>query len=83
MRKIILLGANWCPITKATKKLFKELKKELMFDYEYIDVNTDEGKKFVDKFSVTDVPKTIVEDKIIFHGQPPKDKLIQLINEKN
>lgn len=83
MRKIILLGANWCPITQATKKLFEELKKEFMFDYEYIDIDTEEGKKLVDKFSVTDVPKTIVGDKIIFHGQPSRDKLIQLINEKD
>ncbi len=79
MSKIILLGANWCPVTQDAKKLFQSLKEEPGLNYEYVDIDTDKGKKLVDKFSVTDVPKTIVEDKIIFHGEPPKDKLIQLI----
>ncbi|HDZ86964.1 hypothetical protein LCGC14_1446800 [marine sediment metagenome] len=81
MSKIILLGANWCPVTQDAKNLFKSLKGEPGLNYEYVDIDSDKGKKLVDKFSVTDVPKTIVEDKIIFHGEPPKDKLIQLINK--
>ncbi len=79
MSKIILLGADWCPITQAAQKLFAEIKK---FDYEYIDIDTNRGEKLVDQFLVTDVPKTIAKDRIIFHGLPPKKKLIQLINQE-
>lgn len=83
MDKIILLGANWCPITKETKELFEELKKESPdFDYQYIDINSDEGKELVNKFSVTDVPKTIYKNKIIFHGLPQKEKLMDLMTSR-
>jgi thiol-disulfide isomerase/thioredoxin len=83
MSRIILLGADWCPVTQAAKKLFDELKDDVGFDYEYVDIESDKGKRLVDKFSVTDVPKAIAGDKIIFHGMPPKDKLIRFIKGKN
>lgn len=80
MGKLILLGASWCPITKATKELFEEIKKEKPdFDYQYIDIDSEEGQKLVEKFSVTDVPKTILGDKIIFHGLPKKEELMRLL----
>lgn len=79
MGKVILLGANWCPITKQTKALFEKLKKETDFNYEYIDIDSNEGKELVKKLSVTDVPKIIYQDKIIFHGLPQKEELMKLM----
>ena len=80
MTKLILLGASWCPITKATRELFEEIKKEKPgFDYQYVDIDSEKGKELVEKFSVTDVPKTILNDKIIFHGLPPKEKILELL----
>lgn len=78
MSKVILLGANWCPITQQTKELFGKLKKETDFDYEYIDIDSNKGKELAKKFSITDVPKIIYQDKIIFHGLPKKEELIKL-----
>lgn len=80
MNKIILLGASWCPVTKQTRKLFDQLKKEKPdFDYQYIDIDSDKGKELVKKFSITDVPKIIYQGKIIFHGLPKKEELIKLM----
>ena len=81
MRKFILLGASWCPVTKATLELFEEIKKERPgFDYQYVDIDSEKGKELVEKFLVTDVPKIILEDKIIFHGLPKKEKILELFN---
>lgn len=83
MNKLILLGASWCPITKQTHELFDKLKKEKPnFDYQYIEIDSEQGKELVKKFSITDVPKTIYQDKIIFHGLPEKEKLLELIKRK-
>lgn len=80
MNKVILLGASWCPVTKNTKELFGQLKIERPdFDYKYIDIDSDKGKELVKKFFITDVPKTIYQDKIIFHGLPLKEELIKLM----
>lgn len=79
MSKVILLGASWCPITKQTKELFEKLKEEVGFDYEYIDIDLEKGKELTEKFSITDVPKIIYQDKIIFHGLPKKEGLIKLM----
>lgn len=84
MNKLILLGANWCPVTKEAREFFDGFKKEKSnFDYEYIDIDSSEGKELVKKFSVTDVPKIIYQDKIVFHGLPSKEKLIKLVNGYN
>lgn len=81
MIKVILLGANWCPVTKETRKLFDGIKKEMSnFDYEYADIESENGKLLVRNFSVTDVPKTIFRGEIIFHGLPPREKLSEFIN---
>lgn len=80
MPKLVLLGASWCPVTKATQELFEEIKKERPdFDYDYIDIDSETGKKLVNDFSVTDIPKTIFQDRIIFHGLPSKEKLPEFI----
>lgn len=82
MNKLILLGASWCPVTKQTRELFDQLKKEEPnFDYQYIDINSKEGKELVDKFFVTDVPKTIYQNKIVFHGKPPPQEVIKLLKK--
>lgn len=81
-KKLILLGANWCPVTKTAKELFENIKKEeSAFDYEYIDIDSAKGKELVNRFSITDVPKIIFQDKIIFYGLPVKDKLLQVFKE--
>lgn len=80
MSKPVLLGASWCPVTKETQELFEEIKKERPdFDYEYIDIDSKEGKLLVEKFSVTDIPKTIFKDKIVFHGLPSKGKFVEML----
>ena len=82
MDKIILLGASWCPITKEARELFDGLKKEMPnFDYEYIDIDSEGGKELVKKLSVTDVPKIIIDNKIIFHGNPSHEELIKLLKK--
>lgn len=80
MSKIILLGASWCPITKQTKELFEKLKAEMDFNYEYIDINSENGRGLVKRFNITDVPKIIYQDKIIFHGLPSENKLLKILN---
>lgn len=84
MLKLVLLGASWCPVTKETKELFDGLKKEdFNFDYEYIDISSEKGKLLVNNFSVTDIPKTIFQDKIIFHGLPSKEKTLEFIKNSS
>ena len=73
MKKSILLVANWCPVAKATRELFEKIKREKAdFNYEYVDIDSEKDRKLVENFSVTDIPKTIFQDKIIFHGLPKK-----------
>lgn len=81
MNKLILLGASWCPVTKETRELFEKIKKERPdFDYEYVDIDSGEGKSLVKNFSVTDIPKTIFQGEIIFHGLPDREKLLEFID---
>lgn len=83
MKELILLGANWCPVTKTTKELFASIKKEYSdFDYQYIDIDSEKGKALVSRFSVTDVPKTIFQDKIVFHGLPKRDMILRFLKNK-
>lgn len=79
MVKITLVGASWCPITKETRKLWEGLKEEYDFDYEYVDIETEEGEEMIKRFSITSVPKTIVKDRIVFHGLPEREEAIEVV----
>lgn len=83
MERVILLGANWCPVTKATQQLFEIIRKEKPdFNYEYIEIDSEKGKELVDKFSVISIPKVIFQGKIIFHGLPPKENILAVWKER-
>lgn len=80
MKKIILIGTDWCPVTKEAKKFWQGFKEEYRFEYEYINIESEEGKKLVQKYSITSVPKTLVENRIVFDGVPDRKKAAKLLN---
>lgn len=79
MKKITLIGASWCPVTTQAKKFWEDLRRENDFDYEFIDIQSKEGKKLVKKYSIVSIPKTIIDSKIVFHGVPEKKEAERLI----
>lgn len=74
MVKIILVTAQWCHFCPTAKQVWKELKEKFDFEYEEVDLDTPEGEKLVEKFSIASVPTTIIDDKIVFVGVPDRDK---------
>lgn len=81
MVKVILVTAKWCHFCPTAKKLWKDMKNEYDFEYEEIDIDTQEGEKMVDKYSISSVPTTIIDDEIAFMGIPEKNKVIELLEK--
>lgn len=83
MPKLILLGADWCPVTKASRELFETIRKEKPdFHYEYIEISSEKGRELVNRFSITSIPKVIFQEKIIFHGLPKKENILAVWKER-
>lgn len=81
MVKVILVTSNWCHFCPTTKKLWKDIKLDHDFEYEEIDFDSPEGENIVDKYSISSVPTTIINDKIAFVGIPDKDKAIKALQD--
>lgn len=81
MKKITLIGASWCPVTAQAKKFWQGMQRRYVFDYEFIDIESEKGKDLVKKHSIVAIPKTIVGDEIVFHGVPEERKAERLIKQ--
>lgn len=81
MKKITLIGADWCPMTQETKKFWQDLKQKYKFQYKYVSIDSEEGKKLVQKYSITSIPKTVVQNRIVFDGVPNKKKAIKFLKQ--
>ena len=79
MTKVQVVYTKMCPHCPAAKELFRDLKKELKFDYEEVDATTDEGQKIAQKHNIMAVPSIIINDRLTFVGVPSREKAIQAI----
>ncbi len=77
--KVTLIHADWCPVCRATKQLWNELKKEYSFDYEEVNLTSPQGLEYVKKYSLHSVPATLIEDKLVFLGLPEREKAIEAL----
>lgn len=82
MKKITLIGASWCPVTAQAKKLWEDLRREDDFDYEFIDIQSKEGRKLVKKYSIVSIPKTIIDGKVVFHGVPERKEVEKFVGSR-
>ncbi|GCC10408.1 hypothetical protein IPdc08_00432 [archaeon] len=49
------------------------------FDYEEVDIASEEGRKLVAEHSIMSIPTTIIDGKVSFSGVPDKDKAIDAV----
>lgn len=77
--KITVLGAGWCPVTTETRRLWRELKEKYDFQYEYVEIDTEKGKRMAKDHAVNSVPKTFVGDRMMFDGVPDRAKAIEMV----
>lgn len=81
MMKVTVIHADWCPVCQATKKLWNELRKEYLFDYEEVALTSPQGMEYVKKYSLHSVPATLIGDEVAFLGLPEKDKAIKAVRK--
>ncbi len=79
MTSVVLLYADWCHNCPKAKKLWQDLSGEYEFDYREVDVESDEGQKFVEDLGVMGVPTTIIDNDVAFVGIPDKKEAISKI----
>ena len=79
MPKVILLYASWCHNCPKAEKIWRDLKEEHDFEYEEVDVESEEGKKIAQEYSVMAVPTTVIDGEVAFIGIPSKDEALESI----
>lgn len=77
--KVTLVHADWCPVCRATKKLWNELSGEYGFEYEEVELTSPQGIEYVKKYSLHSVPATLINGKIAFLGLPDRNKAIEAV----
>jgi len=80
MVKVTLVHASWCHVCPAAKKMWNDLRSENDFDYKEVDIDTPEGDKLVDQYSIMSVPTTIIDGEIAFIGVPERGEALQKIS---
>lgn len=83
MKKVIKYWAGWCGPCKIYAPIFDSVK-NIYPDIEFIDVNVEEESEYRDKYKVTSIPYTVIEENGVMvkdkNGLMSKDKLIEFIN---
>lgn len=71
MKKVRLVVASWCPACPAAKTFWKQLKSEASFDYEEIDIESEEGKALVTQHGIRSVPTALIDGQVAFSVSVP------------
>ncbi|MCD4703134.1 MAG: thioredoxin family protein [Methanosarcinaceae archaeon] len=79
MPEITLVYATWCHNCPKAKKLWKDLRSSYDLKYTEVDVESDEGKILVEKYSIMGVPTTIIDGGVAFVGVPSRNDAIATI----
>ncbi len=77
--EVILLTAKWCSVCPAAKALWRELKATVSFDYHEVDVESIRGQELVERYSISSVPTSILDGKVVLHGVPVRSHAEQLL----
>ena len=79
MSEVTLVYATWCHNCPKAKKLWKDLSSSYDLDYVEVDVESDEGKRLVGKYSIMGVSTTIIDGEVDFVGVPSQNDAIATI----
>ena len=79
MAKISVVYADWCPSCPGTKSFWKNLRNDIPFQYEEIDIDSEKGKEMAERLSIQSVPTTLVNGRVYFVGKPEKSRAIQVL----
>ncbi|MEA1984985.1 MAG: thioredoxin family protein [Euryarchaeota archaeon] len=77
MSEVTLVYATWCHNCPKVKKLWKDLSSS--YDLDYVDVESDEGKRLVGTYSIMGVSTTITGGEVAFVGVPGQNDAIATI----
>ena len=77
--KVTLIHATWCTACPATRRFWNDLKSKYDFEYEEIDVESQEGQALIDKYGIVGVPTTLIDGEPAFTGLPKKAEAIARI----
>ncbi len=79
MAKISVVYADWCPSCPGTKSFWKNLRNDIPFQYEEINIDSEKGKEIAERLSIQSVPTTLVNGRVYFVGKPEKSRAIQVL----
>lgn len=89
VKRIIKLSATWCAPCRFYAETFKKVSEMEEFkdiEFEAMDIETDEAEALVNKFSVRNVPTTLIldeKDNLIYKliGNTKESELVEVIND--
>lgn len=89
VKRIIKLSATWCAPCRFYAETFKKVSEKDEFkdiEFEAMDIESDEAEELVNKFSVRNVPTTLIlgeNDDLIYKviGNVKENELVDIIND--
>ena len=76
--KVTLIHATWCTACPATRRFWNDLKSKYDFEYEEIDVESQEGQALIDKYGIVGVPTTLIDGEPAFTGLPKAEAIARI-----
>ncbi|MEJ5306702.1 MAG: thioredoxin family protein [candidate division WOR-3 bacterium] len=83
MKKVTLLVGNWSKESQEVKEIWLRLKKSKKFELKILDVSTKEGAEVMDRYEISVIPITIIDDEIKFIGIPDLKKIEEIFDEED
>jgi thioredoxin len=73
-----LLTGRWCSICPSAKSFWRELKDSNEFEYEEVDAESERGSELIERYSITTVPTSIIDGRVLFRGVPIHEQVEKL-----
>ncbi len=82
MKKVLLLIGKWSKESDEVKEFWIKYRKKKNFILNIYDVSTVEGSKMMDRYEVSIVPVTIIDEEIKFIGLPDFKKVEEIFEQE-
>ncbi len=79
MTSVVLLTGRWCSICPSAKAFWRELKSSFDFDYAEVDAESERGSQLIERFSISSVPISIIDGRVLFRGVPIREEVESLL----
>ncbi|MDG6909574.1 MAG: thioredoxin family protein [Nitrososphaerota archaeon] len=79
--QVALVVAEWCPVRPSAKELWRNLRKEVDFHYDEIDIASPLGEKLVAESNILSVPTATIDGSVAFVGVPERNEAIRRVTK--